>query len=111
MNRTLRSLQTIGKSNAVFRKTTQPVQITKRLKRTSTISKKGLNETLQKQNQQSNEALFGLKPVDFTVVPPIRHGAPPPPPKPEPIPAPMAASSGMGIQHSGNWFTRLFKRF
>ncbi|GFH53692.1 hypothetical protein CTEN210_10168 [Chaetoceros tenuissimus] len=82
MNRTLRSLQTIGKSNAVLQKNTQPVQITKRLKRTSTISKKGLNETLQKQNQQSNEALFGLKPVDFTVVPPIRYGAPPPPPKP-----------------------------
>ncbi len=57
-------------------------QPTRRFKRTS-ISKKDLNQALQKrQSQNSMEEIFGLKPVDFTIVPPVYGSPPPPPPKP-----------------------------
>ena len=59
----------------------QCVNTTRRYKRTDT-KKQSLGLSLRNQNQQSNELLFGLKPVDFNVVPRIYRGAPPPPPKP-----------------------------
>ena len=40
----------------------------------------------------------------------LLYPEPPPAPEPEPEPEPMTASAGMGIQHSGNWFTRLFRK-
>lgn len=48
------------------------------------MTKKSLKEALKKQIQQSNnnDVIFGLKPVDFTIVPPISRSPPPPPPKP-----------------------------
>lgn len=53
----------------------------RRMKRTS-ASKKNLSNALKKQAPESNEVVFGLKPVDFTIVPPIRFSPPAPPPKP-----------------------------
>jgi len=60
------------------------INMTRRYKRTSTTStqKKGLNDVLRNQNQASNEHLYGLKPVDFSVVPSICRSPAPPPPKP-----------------------------
>ena len=54
---------------------------TRRFKRTSTSSK-SLNKALKQQTQESNQAIFGLKPVDYTILPPIYGSPPPPPPKP-----------------------------
>jgi len=58
------------------------INMARRYKRTSTSEKKGISEALQNQSKNSNDAIFGLKPVDFTILPPIRRGPPPPPPKP-----------------------------
>lgn len=62
--------------------TKQNVAITRRFKRTST--KNGIvNKAVNQQKVESNEAIFGLRPVDYTVVvPKIFHSPPPPPPKP-----------------------------
>jgi len=40
----------------------------------------------------------------------LLYPEPPPAPELEREREPIVASAGMGIQHSGNWFTRLFNR-
>jgi hypothetical protein len=55
------------------------LKTTRRYKRTST-AKKSISNTLKKQSQGgNNQEIFGLKPVDITIVPPL-YGSPPPPP-------------------------------
>jgi hypothetical protein len=64
-------------------KSQSAINVTRRYIRTSTTAeKKGLNAALRNQNQASNEHLYGMKPVDFTVVPSVSRSPPPPPPKP-----------------------------
>ena len=66
---------------SVLRKDIGVQKIGLRYKRSST---KRISEAIKTQNakQQSDGFIFGLRPVDHTVVPPIRTAPPPPPPKP-----------------------------
>lgn len=55
--------------------------ITRRWK-TSSSSKSAISKTLKAQKiEQKEDFLFGLKPVDISILPPIYRPPPPPPPK------------------------------
>eukprot|EP00557_Chaetoceros_sp_GSL56_P007405 CAMPEP_0176493828 /NCGR_PEP_ID=MMETSP0200_2-20121128/9752_1 /TAXON_ID=947934 /ORGANISM="Chaetoceros sp., Strain GSL56" /LENGTH=148 /DNA_ID=CAMNT_0017891507 /DNA_START=17 /DNA_END=463 /DNA_ORIENTATION=- len=101
----IRSIQTTRRT--VRLQSAFPSNLTRRYKRTSgnggttTVPKKSLSEALKKQNQQTNEAIFGLRPVDFTIIPPLYKSPPPPPPKPGLqkylFPFTVALSAGIAI--------------
>ena len=51
-------------------------------RRKNTSSKVKASDILARRNAQEPQHLFGMKPVDFSITPPIYKSPPPPPPRP-----------------------------
>ena len=51
-------------------------------RRKNSSSKVRASDILARRNAQEPEYLYGLKPVDFSIAPPIYRSPPPPPPRP-----------------------------